>query len=705
MSIFQESNRPAADAAAVSPSAPSSKPVFTLDQVIGQLLTQWTPEIPALYFSQPVIGNTITYSIPITAFASSGNEAKGWLPPSPMLLQQSRLAFALWDDLIAPSLTEIADASAQIVVGRSRVTEGDGTYASVQSNPEPTGPGTYLMAPSQVWLSAIWDTNGASGIQLGAFGMQTIVHEIGHALGLSHPGLYDAGENRPITYAQDAVFAQDTLKYTVMSYFDATDDGSGINHRAPDGTMRFSPTPLLHDIAAIQAKYGADMTTRADATVYGFNSTAGRSVFDFSVNTAPIIAIWDAGGRDALDLSEYAMDQSIDLREGAFSNAGGMTSNIAIAFGAVIEDAIGGRGNDRITGNAADNFLTGMDGNDILVGLGGDDWLAGNAGNDTLYGGAGSNILDGGSNIDGSKDHDVADLRDLGRRGEIFSAAEGGAAQRIHATGTDQWKRVETGLYADGRMVFDAEDASARVLRLYEAALDRGLDQLGLNGWTDALQRGESLMGIAANILDSTEFTSRFGANLANDAFVDLIYTNLFGHTADAANRALWIGNLQSGVSRAEFVSSLSESSDARQVTAPTLQAGLWDLNEDAAFVARLYAVALDRAPDLGGLVGWRGYRESGASLLDLALGFTGSDEYRALYGSTDNAGFVERLYMNALGRAAEAEGRTGWVSHLDGGASRASVVLDFAESAELRAVTAESIRSENPNLYGILFA
>ena len=35
--------------------------------------------------------------------------------------------------------------------------------------------------------------------------------------------------------------------------------------------------------------------TRTGDTVYGFNSTAGHDAYDFTVNTNPVIAIWDAG--------------------------------------------------------------------------------------------------------------------------------------------------------------------------------------------------------------------------------------------------------------------------------------------------------------------------------------------------------------------------------------------------------------------------
>ena len=68
-----------------------------------------------------------------------------------------------------------------------------------------------------------------------------------------------------------------------------TDGGSG------------GASPIGTNIATIQRIYGADPTTRTGNTVYGFNATAGRAEFDFTQNTRPIVAIYDAGGNDTID--------------------------------------------------------------------------------------------------------------------------------------------------------------------------------------------------------------------------------------------------------------------------------------------------------------------------------------------------------------------------------------------------------------------
>jgi serralysin len=177
-----------------------------------------------------------------------------------------------------------------------------------------------------------------------------------------------------------------------MSYFQA---GADMNKNIHQG---FSPqTPLLHDVMAIQAVYGADMTTRTGDTTYGFNATFGNSVWDFAFNTTPIVCIWDAAGNDTLNLGGYNFAQTIDLREGAFSSIMGLELNLSIAHGCKVENAVGGTSADTVIGNALGNVLYGGAGGDALYGLGGNDVLVGGVGADAFVfvnGGQGSNGWD-----------------------------------------------------------------------------------------------------------------------------------------------------------------------------------------------------------------------------------------------------------------------------------------------------------------------
>ncbi|CAI0852622.1 Serralysin precursor [Serratia quinivorans] len=173
-----------------------------------------------------------------------------------------------------------------------------------------------------------------------------------------------------------ANYAEDTRQFSVMSYWDESLTGG-------DNGGHFAAAPLVDDIAAIQYLYGANTTTRTGDTVYGFNSNTGRDFYTLTdSNQKLVFSVWDAGGNDTLDFSGYTQNQRINLTEGSFSDVGGLKGNVSIAVGAVIENAIGGSGNDVIVGNDAANIIHGGAGNDVIYGGGGQDQLFGGSGKD-----------------------------------------------------------------------------------------------------------------------------------------------------------------------------------------------------------------------------------------------------------------------------------------------------------------------------------
>jgi Ca2+-binding RTX toxin-like protein len=105
----------------------------------------------------------------------------------------------------------------------------------------------------------------------------------------------------------------------------------------------------------------------------------------------------------------------------------------------------------------------------------------------------------------------------------------------------------------------------------------------------------------------------------------------------------------------------------------------VYDL-DDARAVYRLYQATLDRVPDAAGQAGWTELLATDArTLAGVAAGFVGSAEFQSVYGALSNAAFVELLYQNVLGRAADAGGLAGWTNALAGGTSRAQVVTGFS--------------------------
>lgn len=108
-----------------------------------------------------------------------------------------------------------------------------------------------------------------------------------------------------------------------------------------------------------------------------------------------------------------------------------------------------------------------------------------------------------------------------------------------------------------------------------------------------------------------------------------------------------------------------------------------------AAQATRLYLSALGREPDRPGLEFWSGALDAGLPLRSAAAGFLGSPEFNSRYGALSDADYVERLYLNVLGRNSDPGGKQFWVGELARGQGRADILIGFSESAENRDRTA----------------
>ncbi len=196
----------------------------------------------------------------------------------------------------------------------------------------------------------------ATDVSPGSEFVATVIHELGHTLGLAHS--FDGAPDEVLPfYAEHNI--NTVMSYTRIPYF-------GLSN----GQLRFeeSATMSLWDVVQAQRLYGANM-----------DYNTGNDHYFFAEGEAHMEILWDAGGIDSINYTLHIEDEFIDLREGQLSSTHGIADSLRIAYNTVIENARGGRGNDTIIGNEIRNRIWGNEGNDLIEGGGGNDLLRGGA--------------------------------------------------------------------------------------------------------------------------------------------------------------------------------------------------------------------------------------------------------------------------------------------------------------------------------------
>jgi serralysin len=479
-------------------------------------------------------GSVITFSIPTAASTWFGygpsdepSEAKyGIFDASQETSVATAMAF--WDRAIDISLVQTADDATTRGQIRFAFTDvahqlpDDADAAAYAYEPPTPGIASGQMN-GDIWFDA--DYFKGDEADPGGFFFLTLLHEIGHALGLKHPF-----EERPTLPA-----AFDNTRYTVMSYTDFPDSSFRYfeidNGKLFANTFVVQPlTPMPLDIIAIQGIYGA-----------AHDAATGPNSYPLPEDGPFMLTLVDDGGVDTLDLSAHLRASNIDLTPGAFSsialfpiedqikywqaqfptysasdiadylNRPGTytwSNNFATSQETVIENVLGGAGDDTIQGNAANNSLVGGAGSDRIFGSTGNDtidggaagpagnYLRGDEGDDSLAGGAGFDDANGNMGNDtvstgggddycvGGKDNDLlfgGDGADFvyGNLGDDTCNGDAGADTVRGGQGNDSLNGGDGNDFVSGDRGDDtmAGGAGADVFHTFgEAGVDRVLD-------------------------------------------------------------------------------------------------------------------------------------------------------------------------------------------------------------------------------------
>jgi hypothetical protein len=193
----------------------------------------------------------------------------------------------------------------------------------------------------------------------------------------------------------------------------------------------------------------------------------------------------------------------------------------------------------------------------------------------------------------------------------------------------------------------------------------------------DSMPNGvERELGTNPSVKDNDIFAN---TDLGRRLFVRQIYRDVLGREGDAGGINFWFSEITAG----------------RQTRTTMLESFLFAPESEATAVqaARLYFAAFQRSADPGGLTFWTNSVIANGPTT-VAQAFATSGEFLQRYGSLDNAGFIDRMYRNVLGRPADAVGTAFWVGQMGAPSNltRGQVLLQFANSPEYRTLIDPSV-------------
>lgn len=298
--------------------------------------------------------------------------------------------------------------------------------------------------------------------------------------------------------------------------------------------------------------------------------------------------------------------------------------------------------------------------------------LSGDAGANMLKDGRGHDILNGGDGIDTAVfNGKVAD----------YVVARTTAGFRVQDTigtdGTDSLSNIERLAFVDRSLAFDLDGAPGQAYRLFFGACKRVPTASELGDLIDALAAGKTLAQLAGELSATNEFKAAYGAAGSDADFVEALYRHVLGRAPDSGGQAYWEHVLANGTSRSQALVGFVESTENR------FAQKVFDLDGGMGQLVRLYEVAFDRPPDVGGLDYWLDEMQAGQTLTGVAGSFLSSPEFALSGPSLSDAELIALLHQNAFGRAPDLVIVEELTTQLASGAARAEILVGLSESLE----------------------
>jgi hypothetical protein len=674
-------------------------------------------------------GNTLYYTFSIT----SGNETGQTGQEAFTLAQQvaTRTAFDYLSKLTGIQFVETVNGTdAQIHLCNTDL-QGSNVTGLCSWHSSYTYSGSSLVgydADAYVYLDNVEWFSQNRNLTLGGYGYETLLHELGHALGLKHP--FDDSIHLPTS--------QDNTNYTLMSY-------------TPTGGAH--STYSQYDIAALNWLYGTDGLRGA----LGINSTTGAryitgtSGADTLTGTAANDTLKGNGGNDMID--------------------GGSGTDTAVFNGIRNNYIISALANGDLTVASKD----GIDGTDTLhlveilqfqdMSVSRADVFSASTDitppnrptvvvtkNAAGYAAGSTPLVNGQGEVGATIKVFTSDNKLVGTAmvdanglwSTKLSALADAKNYSIFATATDAAGNVSQ---ASDMSTFNV-DATAPVIPSYFKSYTEGSNQVTFSGVAEAgtlieLVRSGDLQTIAHATAGADGSWRINSAPLPNGNYtVSVISSDLAGNGTSAATRATWTVNSSANITGTSGADTLKPTVDNNAVDGG---AGIdtavyasshndfivtradWgfdvvdktganghdslinveriqfsdgylavDIDGTAGQLYRLYSAAFGREPDAIGMGYWISRMDAGTSLKTVSREFmlggdgTGQAEFIKMYGSNaSNSTFVTTLYHNILGRDPDASGYQFWLDALnrdtnaDKNILRSQLMIDFSDSPE----------------------